>query len=254
MPRTARRQSSTGIYHIMMRGIGKQNIFEDDLDKKKFIQILASTKEKSGFRLFAYCLMNNHVHLLLKAENDPPEIIIKRIGSNYVYWYNTRYERVGHLFQDRFKSEPVENDDYLKTVIRYIHYNPVKGGFSKDLRYTYSSYSAYENGQTGGLADIEMPLERIGREEFFAFHAQRCTDECMDITDTVRHPITEEAAAVLVRKYGRADNITEFLALPQEKQEKAVIKAHEKGASVRQLVRVTGVSKGIIEKWLRNNR
>ncbi len=254
MPRTARKPSSTGIYHVMLRGIGKQNIFEDDLDKKKFIQILAESKEKSEFKLYAFCLMNNHVHLLLKVEKDPLEIIFKRIGSNYVYWYNTRYERVGHLFQDRFRSEPVENDDYLKTVIRYIHYNPVKGGLNKDLRYEYSSYPLYENDRTGGLADIEEPLERIGREAFFAFHAERCMDNCMDITEAIRHPITEDAAAALVHKYGHVEDITEFLALSQEKQEKAIKKAHEKGASVRQLVRVTGVSKGIIEKWLRRSR
>ena len=238
----------------MLRGIGKQNIFEDDLDKKKFIQILAESKEKSGFKLYAFCLMNNHVHLLLKVEKDPLEIIFKRIGSNYVYWYNTRYERVGHLFQDRFRSEPVENDDYLKTVIRYIHCNPVKGGLNKDLRYEYSSYPLYENDRTGGLADIEEPLERIGREAFFAVHAERCTDNCMDITESVRHPITEDAAAALVHKYGHVENIAEFLSLPQEKQEKVIKKAHEKGASVRQLVRVTGVSKGIIEKWLRSSK
>lgn len=254
MPRTARRPSVTGIYHVMLRGIGKQNIFEDDLDKKKFLKILSVSKEKSGFQLYAYCLMNNHVHLLLKVENDPLDIIMKRIGSNYVYWYNSRYERVGHLFQDRFKSEPVEDDVYLKTVIRYIHYNPVKGGFSKELHYEYSSFSDYEDDHTGNLTDIEMPLEWIGREEFFAYHAKRCADECMDITEPIRHPITEEAAAALVHKYGHVDNIAEFLSLPRKKQEKGIVKAHEKGASIRQLVRVTGVSKGIIEKWLRENR
>ncbi len=204
MPRTARKPSSTGIYHIITA--------------------------------------------------DPLGIIFKRIGSNYVYWYNTRYERVGHLFQDRFRSEPVENNDYLKTVIRYIHYNPVKGGLHKDLRYEYSSYPLYENSRTGGFVDMEELLEQIGREVFFAYHAERCTDNCMDITESVRHPITEDTAAALVHKYGHVENITEFLALPQEKQKKSIRKAHERGASVRQLVRVTGVSKGIIEKWLRENR
>ena len=109
MPRTARIKSKTGIYHVMLRGIGKQNIFEDDLDKQKFMMLLTEVKQKSQFSLYAYCLMNNHVHLLLKIGKDPLEIIIKRLGSNYAYWYNTRYERVGHLFQDRFKSEPVED-------------------------------------------------------------------------------------------------------------------------------------------------
>ena len=254
MPRTARIKSKTGIYHVMLRGIGKQNIFEDDLDKQKFMMLLTEVKQKSQFSLYAYCLMNNHVHLLLKIGKDPLEIIIKRLGSNYVYWYNTRYERVGHLFQDRFKSEPVEDAVYLKTVIRYIHNNPVKGGLSKDLHYPYSSFDAYETNAAGGLTDIEEPLDLIGRDEFFAFHEKKCSDVCLDITEQKRHPITEESAAALVHKYSKTANLAAFSALPQEKQEKAIVKAHEKGASVRQLVRVTGVSKGIIEKWLRMNR
>ena len=254
MPRAARIKSETGVYHVMLRGIGKQNIFEDDLDKQKFLMLLAECKTKSGFNLYAYCLMNNHVHLLLKTGNEPLEIIFRRLGSNYVYWYNTRYERVGHLFQDRYKSEPVEDNAYLKTVIRYIHYNPVKGGLSKDIHYPYSSFAAYERGDTEGLTDIETPLAVIGKEEFFRYHAKRCTDVCMDVSEQTRHPITEEAAAVLVHKYSKTDTLAAFSALPQDKQEKAIVKAHEKGASIRQLVRVTGVSKGVIEKWLRQNR
>ena len=254
MPRTARIKSKTGIYHVMLRGIGKQNIFEDDLDKQKFVALLAEVKQKSQFSLYAYCLMNNHVHLLLKVGKDPLEIIIKRLASNYVYWYNTRYERVGHLFQDRFKSEPVEDDVYLKTVIRYIHYNPVKGGFTKDLNYPYSSFAAYEADAAGGLTDTQEPLDIIGRDEFFAYYKKNCNDVCLDITEPKRHPITEDAAAALIHKYSKTENLAAFSALPPEKQEKAIVKAHEKGASVRQLVRVTGVSKGIIEKWLRTNR
>ena len=254
MPRTARIKSKTGIYHVMLRGIGKQNIFEDDLDKQKFMMLLTEAKQKSQFSLYAYCLMNNHVHLLLKTGKEPLEIIIKRIGSNYAYWYNTRYERIGHLFQDRFKSEPVEDEIYLKTVIRYIHNNPVKGGLSKDLHYPYSSFAAYEANAEGGLTDIEEPLNIIGKDEFFTFHNKKCNDTCMDITEPKRHPITEDAAAELIHKYSKADSLAAFSVLPQEKQEKAIVKAHEKGASVRQLVRVTGVSKGIIEKWIRINR
>ena len=254
MPRTARRESKTGIYHVMMRGIGKQNIFEDEQDKEAFLDILFQSKQKSGFLLYAYCLMNNHVHLLLKTGDDPLEIIFKRIGSKYVYWYNTRYERVGHLFQDRFKSEPVENDVYLKTVIRYIHNNPVNGGLSMDLHYRFSSFHTYEKGENDPLVDIEEPLEKIGKREFFDFHAEPCLDVCLDVTEAKRHPITEAAAAALVHKYSRTENLAAFGKLPPEKQERAIVKAHEKGASIRQLVRVTGVSKGNIEKWIKRNK
>ncbi|MBR5423622.1 MAG: hypothetical protein IK108_06385, partial [Clostridia bacterium] len=116
------------------------------------------------------------------------------------------------------------------------------------------SFDAYETNAAGGLTDIEEPLDLIGRDEFFAFHEKKCSDICLDITEQKRHPVTEETAAALVHKYSKTANLAAFSALPQEKQEKAIVKAHEKGASVRQLVRVTGVSKGIIEKWLRMNR
>lgn len=251
MPRAARKKSETDIYHVMLRGIGKQNIFEDNRDKEKFLRILSDCKEKSGFSLFAYCLMNNHVHLLLKVNAEPLEVIFKRIGSNYVYWYNTRYERVGHLFQDRFKSEPVENDSYLATVIRYIHYNPLKGGLSNDLRYKYSSYLDYETGASTGLTDLEEPLFIFGREDLLAFHALGCEDQCLEIAEAQNHPITEEAAASLVHKYSKTDSIAAFAKLPQQVQAAAIYKAHVRGASIRQLVRVTGVPKGIIEKWLK---
>lgn len=76
--------------------------------------------------MFAYCLMSNHIHMLIKAEKEEPDLIMKRIACSYVYWYNSKYYRNGHLFQDRFRSEPVETDEYFLTVLRYIHQNPIK--------------------------------------------------------------------------------------------------------------------------------
>lgn len=126
MPRKARIESKSGIYHIMLRGINRQQIFEDDEDFEKFLWVLKDVKQLSRFKLYGYCLMGNHIHLLLKPENEPLELIFRRIGSKYVYWYNLKYQRTGHLFQDRFKSEPVENISGFFVVLRYIHQNPVK--------------------------------------------------------------------------------------------------------------------------------
>ena len=136
MPRQARRLSESGIYHIMLRGINRQQIFEDPEDYDKFIDVLKACKEVSGFEIYAYCLMGNHIHLLIKPDKEPLELIFKRIGSRYVYWYNWKYNRTGHLFQDRFKSEPVDSDEYFLTVLRYIHCNPVKSGLTDDI-FTY---------------------------------------------------------------------------------------------------------------------
>ena len=114
-----------------MRGINRQNIFEEEDDYERFLDILKACKSKSDCKLYAYCLMGNHFHLLLKVEKEDLEMIIKRLAGSYVYWYNLKYRRCGHLFQDRFISEAVETDPYLLTVIRYIHHNPVKAGICK---------------------------------------------------------------------------------------------------------------------------
>ena len=144
MPRLPRQNSDSGIYHIMLRGINQQTIFEDDEDYFKFVETLENYKAISGYKLFAYCLMSNHIHILIKVEKEDLDLIMKRIAGRYVYWYNWKYYRKGHLFQDRFKSEPIEDDSYFLTVLRYIHQNPVKAGIVKSIDdYLFSSYNNY---------------------------------------------------------------------------------------------------------------
>ena len=144
MPRKARKKSESGIYHIILRGQNRQMIFKDDEDKEKFLQTLEECKRKSGFKLYGYCLMGNHIHLLLHELKDETGMIMRRIGAGYVYWYNWKYRRCGHLFQDRYKSEAVETDEYFMTVLRYIHRNPVKAGLVKRMSdYKWSSYNEY---------------------------------------------------------------------------------------------------------------
>ncbi|WP_198543854.1 transposase [Petroclostridium xylanilyticum] len=100
--------------------------------------------------------MNNHIHLLLKEGKEAISQAMKRIGASYVYWYNMKYERYGHLFQDRYKSEKVEDDKYLLTVLRYIHQNPIKAGIVEEaIKYKWSSYIEYIS-QKGILTDIDF--------------------------------------------------------------------------------------------------
>ena len=141
MPRQARKLSESGIYHAMLRGINQQNIFDEEADYHVFLQALHEAKDFCNIELYAYCLMGNHVHLLLRTRDNDLETFFKKLAGKYVYWYNVKYQRVGHLFQDRFKSEPVESDSYFLTVLRYIHQNPVKAGLCKKIeQYPYSSY------------------------------------------------------------------------------------------------------------------
>ena len=128
MPRHAREKSQSNIYHVMLRGVNRQIIFEDDRDRQYFMTAMQRCKEVSRYRLHAFCLMPNHVHLLIEPAEEPLETVFKRIGVSYANYFNKRHERVGHLFQDRFRSENVETDEYYMTALRYILQNPVKAG------------------------------------------------------------------------------------------------------------------------------
>ncbi len=144
MPREGRRLSESKIYHIMIRGNERKYIFLDDEDKKRFIEILNEKNKERKFAIYAYCLMDNHVHILINEGIDEIGKIMKRINISYAYYFNKKYDRIGHLFQDRFKSEGIENDAYLLSVIRYIHNNPVKAGMVKSVEeYKWSSYAIY---------------------------------------------------------------------------------------------------------------
>ena len=144
MPRKARKVSSTNIYHVMIRGNRKQDIFLEDEDRFRFTKILKKVKQKGEYELFAYCLMNNHVHLLIKEKDEQLSQTMKRINVSYVNYFNQKYQQIGHLFQGRFKSEPIEDETYLLAVLSYIHNNPLNAFIVKNLEeYTWSSYCSY---------------------------------------------------------------------------------------------------------------
>ncbi len=115
MPRGPRTRSESGIYHVILRGINRQIIFEVNEERYEFLAKVKSFAEDNKFVLFGYCLMDNHVHLLVKELEDDISTAIKRISASYVMWYNKKYERCGYLFQERFRSEPVETESYVLT-------------------------------------------------------------------------------------------------------------------------------------------
>jgi putative transposase len=249
MPRGARHKSESGIYHIILRGQNKQIIFEDEEDSEKFIQTMEDCKHKSKFRLYGYCLIGNHVHLLLHEVNEKTEIIMRRLGASYVYWYNWKYRRCGHLFQDRYKSETVETDAYFLTVLRYIHRNPVKAGLVKKAsEYRWSSFNDYA--QQKGITDIDYALSMIDEnrknavESFVKYHETQNEDACLDIEESLR--LTDEDAKYIIRqKYGISSTI-QIRELEKEKRNKYLAELKQAGLSTRQLERLTGLGRSII--------
>ena len=246
MPRQARKKSESGIYHIMLRGINRQQIFEDEEDREHFLETLSNYKDLCGYKIYAYCLMGNHIHLLLKEGKEDLTLVFKRIAGSYVYWYNWKYHRCGHLFQDRFKSEPVEDDGYFLTVLRYIHQNPAKARICKKAEeYPYSSMREYTTYPF--LVDTDFALSMISIDEFIAYHAEANNDICLDIDDSFR--LTDDDAKKLITKIAKCKTASEFQGLTIEKRDKCLRILRSKGVSIRQISRLTGISFNIVRKF-----
>ena len=142
MPRSPRIYGISGYYHIILRGIGKQLIFEEDADFLCFLSICKKLLGEEDFKIFAYCLMDNHIHLLVHSDSGLSRIM-KRMAGKYATYFNRKYDRAGHLFQDRFKSKPLENLNSILRVTFYIHNNPEKAGICSREQYRWSSWQEY---------------------------------------------------------------------------------------------------------------
>ncbi len=231
----------------MLRGINKQQIFEDSEDYEKFLQIIHECKEIDNFNVYAYCLMGNHIHLLLKVNDVPIASVFKRIAGKFVYWYNVKYKRCGHLFQDRFKSESVEDDTYLMTVLRYIHQNPVKAKICKKPQdYKYSSYNEYVS--SSYIVDTDFCLSIMGLNEFIRYNNENNNDRCLEISEAPVLRVTDEQAKEIVYKVCKCSSIAEFQKLDIKNRDIYLRKLKDKGLSIRQISRLTGASFGIVRK------
>ena len=245
MPRQARRKSESGIYHIMLRGINQQQIFEDEEDGFCFLETLSKYKEQCGYEIYAYCLMGNHIHILLKEGKENLTLVLKRIAGSYVYWYNWKYRRCGHLFQDRFKSESVEDDAYFLTVIRYIHQNPIKAGICKNIDgYKFSSYNEYIN--KPNLVNVDFCLGIIDKEQFIEFNNEFNDDICLDIRDN-DFRLTDDEALKIIWKICKCKSVSDFQKLDKIKRNYYIEKLYKHGLSIRQISRLTGLSRKIVE-------
>ena len=243
MPRIARKKSSSNIYHAMVRGINRQNIFEDDDDRLCFMKILDYCREISGFRLYAFALMPNHIHLLIEPAGEPLNIVLTRIETRYAMRYNRKYQRIGYLFQNRYRSEAVETDLYFKTVLRYILQNPMKAGIeSRPGSYRWSSYLAYENGK-GAITDTQYALDLFGsRESLMEFLGRDNNDEVMDEINFDRRLQDEQIRKIMYR-ISQCESVSAFQALDQQHRKEYVGKMYQSGISLSQIVRFTGMPK-----------
>ena len=251
MPRAARKRSNTGIYHVILRGHNRQEIFKDNEDSTRFLHTLKKYQEPGDYRLYAYCLMTNHVHLLIKEEKNELGIIMRRIGASYVYWYNWKYERSGHLFQDRFRSEAVEDDQYFLTVLRYIHQNPVKAGLAKKPGdYKWSSYKEIIRNPEIVHADYVLgffnPNREAAIEEYKTFHKTIENASCLEIDEQKKYKDAE--AEEIIKNTCNVSSCSQINSVEKTERDVLLKALKEKGLSTRQIARLTGVNRNVILK------
>ena len=169
---------------------------------------------------------------------------MKKTGVSYAGYYNRKYERTGHLFQDRYKSENVTNERYLLTVYRYILNNPEKAGICRAKDYPWSSYSEY--GTLKGLTDTSLLAELVGgKTEFAEFMGREEETECME---DVAPKHDDKWAMGIIKNTVNAQSGTIISQMPRQQRDEVLAILKGKGISVRQLERLTGINRGIIQK------
>ena len=250
MSRTIREISKLGCYHVMQRGVGKQILFEDDSDYTRYYRKLAACRKDLEFELLAFCLMNNHVHLLVKTEDiGTLETLMRRIGTSYGRYYNGKYGHVGCVFQGRYNSEAIHGVNGLLRCVRYIHNNPAKAGFCSRDSYRWSSYDDYISG--AGIADTEYVLGEFGGvDQFVKFSATKDEEKDEHYMDCETDAITLEDGIEIVRRHFGNQIESAFIVKRLKRSERDAIIGEMKSAGLRnkQIELITGVSQEIIRR------
>ncbi len=248
MPRRARQLSESGIYHVMLRGVNRDAIFLEDADRKQFLHALARTKEASGCRVLAYCLMGNHAHLVLRTGEEPIGAVVKRLGVRYAGWFNRKYGRVGHLFQDRFKSLPVDDDPYLVALLRYVWNNPVEAGLvAHPGEYRWSSRRFFGRGSSlVDDRDLHLLLTSDPLESRSAAASLLQPEVPVRPGPKPRH--TESEVVELLRRFCGARRPGDFGRLDAITQWQAVRALRTRSVTYEQIARVTGFSRTTIRR------
>ncbi|MCR5558220.1 MAG: transposase [Butyrivibrio sp.] len=235
--------SSSNYMHVIARGIGKQLLFEDIHDYTYYLKKLERYCKDTDVWVCAYCLMDNHVHLLLKGQLESISLLMKKIGVSYSWYYNKKYERVGHLFQDRFKSEAIENEAYFLNVFRYILKNPQKAGVCSAAQYLWNSYRYYDHPLP--FMDLSVAWDILGNfSQYKEFIDRDDEDSGLEYSEA-RH-----SDAWAKKEITRCIGVTSGTVLQnysKKERDAALVKLKECGLSVRQISRLTGIGRNIIQ-------
>ena len=221
--RTKRRKSSTGLYHVFVRGINREQIFGQDREKQYFKKIIIKHLEKYsqyGVEIHAYCIMSNHAHLVIRVdEKNKLSYFMSNILAEYAQYYNYKHKRNGHVFQNRFGSECIEDEGYYWNCIKYVHMNPVKAFIVPTaLDYKYSSLMEYKKGKLRLIHPNAYNLYRerfVDLEKFLLFHNITDTQMFLGMSEEV-YAQKQEIALNILWNLKEKENLEEILRIFEE--------------------------------------
>lgn len=253
MPRKPRTISSTGIYHIILRSINGRIIFEEPSDYQKYLYILSDSKSKYEIDILAYCLMDNHIHLLLRASAEHLSSYFQSTGTRFVRWYNGKYVRYGHLFQERFHSVAVETVAQYLATLAYIHNNPVNANACRFAsEYRWSSFNAFY-GEKNPLINPQYSYHVAGSKDlllqYFSFNSDSGTKlPIPELHQPVRHYLSDEQALQLFRSLTQLASTSDAEKLTKAERNRCIQVLLAAHLTQRQIARFMSVSVSTIKR------
>ena len=255
MSKVPRRHSKSKTYHIIFKGIDNQDIFYDNQDRRVFLKHLSITKKEYAYSLYSYSLMDNHVHLVIKIENEFLSKMMQNLLVRYVHYFNKRYKRIGPLVQCRFKSKNIEDQRYFLEVCRYVHRNPENARFAKTEEYEWSSYKEYIGKQK--LVDKNALLHYFDNdiEKFIDYTINN--DKCRYLEEFAEYEmiekITDEQVTNIKMQIFDIKDVSEiaifFKNRTKEEREKDIQRIKLiKGTNKTQVARITRISRWSLSK------
>lgn len=255
MTRIKRVYSNSKVYHIILKGIDEQNIFYDDQDRNVFLNDIKKTQKAYAYQLYSYCLMDNHVHMVIRIEKDFLSKAIQSLMIRYVQYFNKKYKRKGTLVQNRFKSKVVESQSYFLEVCRYVHRNPENAGMEKTHKYKWSSYQEYIG--KSNLVDKDVLLNYFNNDikEFINYTAKNNIDETLNefAEYELIGKLKDEQVSKIIVKLFDIEDVKEIPYFFKDMNREELCDAIQtlkkiKGTNKTQLSRIIRITRCIIEK------
>jgi len=255
LPRPPRLYSNSKVYHIILKGIDDQDIFYDDQDRKIFLKQILDSKSEFNYIVYAYCLMGNHVHMVIKSQDVFLSKSIQSLLVRYVHYFNKKYNRSGPLVKNRFNSKKVENLQYFIDVCRYVHRNPEMAGIELTQNYQWSSYKEYV-----GKSRI---INKKALLHYYNDDVNKFIDDTIktvsekSIEDYIDYEIIgklndEQLIEIIMDKF-RIENISEvpifFKNIGREELERFIREIKNiQGINKNQVARVTRLGRSVVER------